>query len=263
MTSDHNRAFWDERVPIHTASDFYDVEGFKAGREPLQDFELGDLGDVSGLSLVHLQCHFGLDTLSWARRGARVTGLDFSAPAIEAARGLAADIGVEADFVCADVYDAPAALGGRSFDVVYVNVGAINWLPDIRRWAEVVSALLNPGGVLYMKEVHPFSWVFGDDELTVENDYFAHRSDYDEPGTYTDPDARTVHNRTEEWQHPLGDVINALIAAGLTLELLGEHDHQAYRQWPFMEKDAGVYRMPAGTPRLPLMYSLRARKPAI
>ena len=263
MTSDHNRAFWDERVPIHTASDFYDVEGFKAGREPLQDFELGDLGDVTGLSLVHLQCHFGLDTLSWARRGARVTGLDFSAPAIEAARGLAADIGVEADFVCADVYDAPAALGGRSFDVVYVNVGAINWLPDIRRWAEVVSALLNPGGVLYMKEVHPFSWVFGDDELTVENDYFAHRSDYDEPGTYTDPDARTVHNRTEEWQHPLGDVINALIAAGLTLELLGEHDHQAYRQWPFMEKDAGVYRMPAGTPRLPLMYSLRARKPAI
>ena len=263
MTSDHNRSFWDERVPIHTASDFYDVEGFKAGREPLQDFELGDLGDVSGLSLVHLQCHFGLDTLSWARRGARVTGLDFSAPAIEAARGLAADIGVEADFVCADVYDAPAALGGRSFDVVYVNVGAINWLPDIRRWAEVVSALLKPGGVLYMKEVHPFSWVFGDDELTVENDYFAHRSDYDEPGTYTDPDARTVHNRTEEWQHPLGDVINALIAAGLTLELLGEHDHQAYRQWPFMEKDAGVYRMPAGTPRLPLMYSLRARKPAI
>ena len=263
MTSDHNRAFWDERVPIHTASDFYDVEGFKAGREPLQDFELGDLGDVTGLSLVHLQCHFGLDTLSWARHGARVTGLDFSAPAIEAARGLAADIGVEADFICADVYDAPAALGGRSFDVVYVNVGAINWLPDIRRWAEVVSALLNPGGVLYMKEVHPFSWVFGDDELTVENDYFAHRSDYDEPGTYTDPDARTVHNRTEEWQHPLGEVINALIAAGLTLELLGEHDHQAYRQWPFMEKDAGVYRMPAGTPRLPLMYSLRARKPAI
>ncbi len=263
MTSDHNRAFWDERVPIHTASDFYDVEGFKAGREPLEDFELGDLGDVSGLALVHLQCHFGLDTLSWARHGARVTGLDFSAPAIEAARGLAADIGVEADFICADVYDAPAALGERSFDVVYVNVGAINWLPDIRRWAEVVSALLNPGGVLYMKEVHPFSWVFGDDELTVENDYFAHRSDYDEPGTYTDPDARTVHNRTEEWQHPLGEVINALIAAGLTLELLGEHDHQAYRQWPFMEKDAGVYRMPAGTPRLPLMYSLRARKPAI
>jgi SAM-dependent methyltransferase len=204
VTSEQNRAFWDERVPIHTAGDFYDVEGFKAGREPLEAFELEDLGDVSGRSLVHLQCHFGLDTLSWARHGARVTGLDFSPPAIEAARRLAADIGVEADFVCANVYDAPEALGDRRFDVVYVNVGAINWLPDIRRWAEVVGILLTPGGVLYMKEVHPFSWVFGDDDLTVENDYFAHRSDYDDPGTYTDPDAATFHNRTEEWQHPLG-----------------------------------------------------------
>ena len=263
MTSDLNRAFWDERVPIHTASEFYDVEGFKAGREPLEDFELEAVGDVSGRSLVHLQCHFGRDTLSWARHGARVTGLDFSAPAIEAARALAADIGVEADFVCADVYDAPGVIGGRSFEIVYVNVGAINWLPDIRRWAEVVAGLLKPGGVLYMKELHPFSWVFGDDDLTVENDYFAHRNDYDEAGTYADPDAPTVHNRTEEWQHPLGEVVNAVIGAGLALELLGEHDHQAHRQWPFMVRDGSVYRMPAGTPRLPLMYSLRARKPAI
>jgi SAM-dependent methyltransferase len=263
MTSDLNRAFWDERVPIHTASDFYDVEGFKAGREPLEDFELEELGHVSGRSLAHLQCHFGLDTLSWARHGARVTGLDFSAPAVEAARGLAAEIGVEADFVCADVYEAPAALGGRSFDIVYVNVGAINWLPDIRRWAGVVAELLHPEGVLYMKEAHPFSWVFGDDDLTVESDYFAHRNDYDEPGTYTDPDAPTVHNRTEEWQHPLGEVVNALIGAGLTLELLGEHGHTAWRRWPFMEKDGSVYRMPKGTPRLPLMCSLRARKSAI
>jgi SAM-dependent methyltransferase len=262
MTSDLNREFWDERVPIHTASDFYDVEGFKAGREPLQSFELEDLGDVSGRSLVHLQCHFGLDTLSLARHGARVTGLDFSGSAIEAARKLAAEIGVEADFVCADVYEAPEALGGRSFHIVYVNIGALNWLADIRRWAQVVGALLSPGGILYMKEVHPFSWVFGDDDLTVESDYFAHRNDYDEAGTYTDPDAETVHNRTEEWQHPLSEVVNALIGAGLTIELLGEHDHQAYPQWPFMVRDGFVYRMPEGIPRLPLMYTLRARKPA-
>ena len=259
MTSELNRRFWDERVPIHTASEFYDVEGFKAGREPLQEFELEDLGEVAGRTLVHLQCHFGLDTLSWARHGARVTGLDFSAPAVEAARELAGELGVDADFVCADVYDAPEALGGRRFDIAYVNVGAINWLPDIGRWAEVVRALLGPGGVLYMKEVHPFSWVFGERELTVESDYFAHRNDYDEPGTYTDPDAETVHNRTEEWQHPLGEVVNALIAAGLTLELLREHDHAVYRQWPFMRQEGSIYRMPEGTPRLPLMYSLRAR----
>jgi 2-polyprenyl-3-methyl-5-hydroxy-6-metoxy-1,4-benzoquinol methylase len=261
VASEINRAFWDERVPIHTASEFYDVEGFKAGRETLQGFELEALGDVSGRSLVHLQCHFGLDTLSWARHGARVTGLDFSAPAIEAASVLAADIGVEADFVCADVYDAVKVFDGRSFDIVYVNVGAINWLPDIRRWAGIVEALLEPGGVLFMKEVHPFSWVFSDDDLTVDSDYFEHRNHYDEPGTYTDPDAPTVHNQTEEWQHPLSEVVNAVIGAGLVLELLDEYDHQVYQQWPFMEKDGSVYRMPQGTPRLPLLYSLRARKP--
>ena len=185
---------------------------------------------------MHLQCHFGIDTLSWARHGARVTGLDFSAPAIEAARALALDIGVDADFVCADVYDAVEVLDRRRFDVVYVNLGAINWLPDIRRWAGIVEALLEPGGVLFMKEVHPFSWIFSDDDLTVDGDYFAHRNDYDEPGTYTDPEAPTVHNRTEEWQHPLSEVVNAVIGAGLVLESLEEYDHQVYQQWPFMEQ---------------------------
>ncbi len=259
--SDLNRAWWDERVPLHTASEFYDVESFKAGRDTLRPFEIEDLGNVNGRTLAHLQCHFGLDTLSWARHGARVSGLDFSAPAIEAARALAADIGVEADFVLADVYDAVAALGGRRFDIVYTNVGAINWLPDIRRWAEVVSELLAPGGVLYQTEAHPFSWVFADEDLTVEYDYFHHGNEFDDPGTYADLKAQTVHNRTEEWQHPLSDVVNAVIGAGLTLELLHEHDHALFSQWPFMERHGTTYRMPAGRPRLPLMYSLRARAP--
>jgi SAM-dependent methyltransferase len=259
--SELNRRFWDERVPIHTAGEFYDLGGFRAGRETLRPFEVEDVGDVTGRTLVHLQCHIGLDTLSWARHGARVTGLDFSAPAIQAARELAADLGVEAEFVTADVYEAVEALNARRFDVVYVNVGAINWLPDIRRWAGVVAALLEPGGVLYMTEVHPFSWVFGDNELTVEHDYFHHRNDWDEPGTYADPAAATVHNRTEEWQHPLGDVVSGLAGAGLALELLREHDYALYPQWPFLEEHDKVWRMPAGAPRLPLMYSLRARAP--
>ena len=259
--SELNRRFWDERVPLHTASDFYDVEGFREGRESLLPFELEDVGDVNGRSLVHLQCHFGLDTLSWARHGARVTGLDFSAPAIEAARGIAADTELAAEFVTADVYDAVEALGGRRFDIVYTNVGALNWLPDIPRWAEVVSRLIAPGGVLYQTEVHPFSWVFGDDETTLENDYFHHRNDYDDPGSYVDPNAPTVHNRTEEWQHPLGETLNAVIGAGLTLELLREHDFAIFPQWPFLDKDGDVYRMPPERPRLPLMYSLRARAP--
>jgi SAM-dependent methyltransferase len=258
--SDLNRAWWDERVPLHVASDFYDVEGFKAGASTLRPFELEEVGDVSGRSLVHLQCHFGLDTLSWARLGARVTGLDFSASAVEAARAVAADTGLDAGFVAASVYDAPAALGDRRFDVVYTGLGALNWLPDLQGWAEVVARLVAPGGFLYLSEFHPIADVFGDQDLTIEHDYF--QTDpllFDDPGTYADLEAQTDHNRTEEWVHPLGEVVSALIAAGLTIELLHEHDHTLFPRWPFLEKDGDTYRFPAGQPRLPLMYSLRAR----
>lgn len=258
--SDLNRRWWDERVPLHVASEFYDVEGFKAGGSTLRPFELEDVGDVAGRSLVHLQCHFGLDTLSWARRGARVTGLDFSTPAVEAARSLAADTGLDAEFVVASLYDAPAALGGRRFDIVYTGLGALNWLPDIRRWAQVVAELVEPDGLLYLSEFHPFTWVFGDDDLSIEHDYFQRESFvFEDPGTYADVEARTAHNRTEEWQHPLGNVVSAVIEAGLEVELLHEHDYTLFPRWPFLEERAGVYRHPEGRPRLPLMYSLRAR----
>ena len=130
-----NRASWDERVPIHVSGEFYDVAAFKAGEERLQPFEIAEVGDVAGKDLLHLQCHFGIDTLSWARRGARVTGLDFSGPAVEAASGLASDMGLEATFVQSDVYEAANATGGKAFDIVYTGRGALNWLPDIERWA--------------------------------------------------------------------------------------------------------------------------------
>jgi SAM-dependent methyltransferase len=257
--SELNRAWWNERVPLHVASDFYDVEGFKAGRTTLRPFELEEVGDVSGRSLVHLQCHFGLDTLSWARLGARVTGLDFSTPAVEAARSVAAETKLDGEFVTASVYDAPAALDGRRFDIVYTGLGALNWLPDIKGWAEVVAHLVAPGGFLYLSEFHPISAVFGDDDLTVENDYFQSEPFlYDEAGTYADLTARTEHNRTEEWEHTLGDVVSAVIDAGLAIELLHEHDYTLFPRWPLLEEHDHVYRMPGGKPRLPLMYSLRA-----
>jgi 2-polyprenyl-3-methyl-5-hydroxy-6-metoxy-1,4-benzoquinol methylase len=192
-----NRANWDERVPIHAAGEFYDVAGFKADQERLRSFEISEVGDVTGKELVHLQCHFGIETLSWARRGARVVGLDFSAPAIDEARGLAAELGLDADFVQSDVYEARSALGGRDFDVVYTGLGALNWLPVIRRWAGVVAALVRPGGFLYLSEFHPFSFVFEDDDLTAAHDYF-HNEDpevWDESGTYADLEAETIHNR--------------------------------------------------------------------
>lgn len=154
-----NRANWDERVPIHVEGEFYDVAGFLAGEERLRPFELAEMGDVGGKDLLHLQCHFGIDTLGWAGHGARVTGLDFSAPAVEAATKLASQLSLDASFVRANVYDAAEALEGRTSDVVYTGLGALNWLPDIERWAGVAEALIRPGGFLYLAEFHPFTWV--------------------------------------------------------------------------------------------------------
>ncbi|MGH3146782.1 MAG: class I SAM-dependent methyltransferase [Rubrobacter sp.] len=258
-----NRANWDERVPIHVSGEFYDVAAFKAGQERLQPFEIAEVGDVAGKDLLHLQCHFGIDTLSWARRGAYVTGLDFSAPAVDAARGLASDLGLDATFVRADVYEAVQATEGRTFDVVYTGRGALNWLPDLDRWARVVAALIRPGGFLYLTEFHPFTEVFGDDDLTVENDYFQDENPriWDEPGTYADFDADTEHNLTYEWNHTLGKVVSAVSAAGLHVELLGEYDYTMFPRWPILEKSGfDTYRLPEGAPRIPLMYSLRARR---
>lgn len=259
-----NRASWDERVPVHVDSDFYDAAGFVAGtHDPLRPFEMAELGDVDGLDLVHLQCHFGLDTLAWAKRGARVTGLDFSEPAIEAARAIATDADLEAEFVAADVYDAVAALGHRTFDVVYTGLGALIWLPDIVRWAGVVADLLDPGGVLYLAEFHPVSHVFGDEDRSIAHDYFdrgPHR--WDEDSTYASGATGFQHTVTVEWQHTIGDVLNAVISAGLVVESFHEHDHTLFPRWPdLVVGQGGRYELPAGTPRLPLMYSLRARRP--
>jgi SAM-dependent methyltransferase len=258
-----NREMWDERVPIHFASDFYDVERFVAGASTLRPFEVQELGDLSGRTLVHTQCHFGLDTLSLARAGARATGLDFSEPAVAAARELAARTGIEAEFVQANVYDAVDALGGRRFDVVYTGLGAINWLPDIEAWASTMAGLLAPGGTFYLAEFHPFSDVFADDDLTVAHPYFHDEPlVWDEPGTYADLEAQTSHNRSIEWTHGLGSVISALIAAGLRIELLHEHDYTLFPRWPTLRRELdGTYRFPDATPSLPLMYSLRAAGP--
>jgi SAM-dependent methyltransferase len=257
-----NRDMWDERVPIHVASELYDVEAFVAGRSSLRPFELAELPDVRGRTLVHPQCHFGEDTLSWARLGARVTGLDFSGEAVAAARTLAERCGLEADFVEANVYDAAEALGGRRFDIVYTGLGAINWLPDIERWAQVMASLVAPGGCLYLAEFHPFSHVFSDHGFDIEYSYFHDEPiDFPTAGTYADPSARTVHNRSFEWNHGLGAVVCAIIGAGLELEFLHEHDHTLFLRWPFLVGERGSFRLPDGLPSLPLMYSLRAVAP--
>lgn len=225
-----NRARWDERVPIHAAADFYGLDAFLAGRDALRDFELAEVGDVTGRTLLHLQCHIGLDTLSWARHGAaRVVGLDFSEPAVGTARGLARSLELppeRAAFVAADVYDAAQAVPDSAYDIVYTGLGALNWLPDITRWAEVAASVLAPGGFLYLAEFHPLTDCLDDETGSkVTYDYFSREAWVDDsPGTYADRDAVTVHNRSVEWQHPVGEVVSALAAAGLRIEFLHEHD---------------------------------------
>jgi SAM-dependent methyltransferase len=259
-----NRAWWDERVPHHVASELYDVDAFLAGASALRDFVVEEVGDVAGATLLHPQCHFGLDTLSWARRGARVTGLDFSAPAVAAARDLAARAGIDAEFVRGDVYDAPAVLGGRTFDVVFTGMGALNWLPDVERWARVMAALLAPGGRFYLAEGHPFADVFADDSLAVAHPYFKPEGFVweDEGGSYAAPGAPTTHNRTIEWSHGVGAVVSALAAAGLRVDWLHEHPFTFASRWPFLVREDHVFRLPDDIPALPLMYSLRATAPA-
>ena len=259
-----NQAFWDERVPIHVASDFYRVRQFLDGEEQLRDFELAEVGDVSGLTLFHPQCHFGQDTLSWARRGAAVVGLDFSPPAVEAARRLAVGAGIDdAEFVCAPVYDAVEAVGGRRFDVVYTGLGAVNWLPDIERWASVMAAVCRPGGTLYLAEFHPVSNALDDEvtepELRVRYPYFGHVwHDDAESGSYADLEAPTEHDETWERVWTLAEVLSAVAGAGFRIEWLHEHDTTLYPQFPFLEERDGRFRLPEGMPSIPLMYSVRA-----
>lgn len=258
-----NRLAWDERVPLHVGSAFYDTETFLAGRSSLRAFERDEVGAVDGKTLLHLQCHFGQDTLSWAREGARVTGLDFSEPAVEQARRLATEAGIDAEFVVANVYDAAEAVGGRTFDVVYTGLGALVWLPDIARWAAACSSLVAPGGFLYLAEFHPIIDVFDDDELEVVEPYFGVEARrWDTPGSYVDHEAATEHNTTWEWTHPISEVVTALIEVGLRLEFLHEHPMTLWQRFPFLERRGdGTFHLPAGQPSLPMLYSLRAAQP--
>lgn len=268
MTSDWldtNRANWEDRALIHATSRFYDLEGFRAGASTLRAFEPEEVGDVTDRRLLHLQCHLGQDTLSWARRGARVTGLDFSPTAIDTARTLAEETGLadRARFVVSDVYAATDTLAGERFDIVYTGVGALVWLPDLTRWARVVADLLVEGGFLYLAEFHPLTDLLGDDGRTVQHDYFHTDGEiYDDPHTYTDGPQLT-RTRSVQWQHPLGNVVTALAEAGLRLDFLHERENTLFRRYPVLERtETGEYRFPPGHPRLPQMYSLRATKPA-
>jgi SAM-dependent methyltransferase len=265
-----NLANWDDRVPIHRASTDYSADRFIDDPSHLSGvvaFDSARLGDVRGKKLLHLQCHFGRDTLSWASLGAEVTGIDFSGPAIEEARRLSEASGVPGRFIVSDVYEAPTRLP-EQFDIVYTGVGALCWLPDIRRWAEVVDAFLCPGGTFYIREGHPVLWALDyerpDDLLVLTLPYFETEEPTREEDekTYTDGEATLANPVTYGWNHGLGEIISALVEVGLVITGLEEHRTVEWQALPFMVKgDDGLWRLPSGEDRLPLMYTVTATKP--
>lgn len=263
-----NRANWDERVPVHLASPDYSAARFRdpAFLSDVVTFDRPRLGDLTGQRGLHLMCHLGTDTVSLARLGARMTGLDFSAPAVAAARDLARTAGVEVDFLEADVYDAVAVAGAGGYDLVYTGIGALCWLPDVARWARVVAGLLRPGGRLFLREGHPVLWSLddtrGDGLLALEYPYFeqAQPTVFDDDTTYVRTDARISASETHEWNHGLGEIVTAVLDAGLRLTGLVEHDTVPWDALPGLmapdERDE--WRLVDRPARLPGTYTLQA-----
>ncbi|MBN1137107.1 MAG: class I SAM-dependent methyltransferase [Anaerolineae bacterium] len=260
-----DQASWNRLAPLHARSAFYDVQGFKAGRISLLQIEREELGDVAGKSLLHLQCHFGMDTLSWARLGAQVTGVDYAESAIELARELGREIGLDARFICTSIYDLPEQLSD-TFDIVFTSYGVLCWLPDLARWGQVIAHFLKPGGVFYIVDGHPFACVFYNEKdatgLRVAYPYFEQATPEAYPcdGSYA-TDAE-LHYTSYEWPHSLSEIVNALLEAGLQIEFLHEFPYAAYQCLPFMVQGAdGWWRLPEGGESVPFLFSLKAIKP--
>ncbi|HVE93066.1 MAG TPA: class I SAM-dependent methyltransferase [Actinomycetota bacterium] len=259
---DANRLLWDARVPVHLAT-YGSVGTVRRGGLSIGPPAIDEIGPVEGKDLLHLQCHFGLDTISLARLGARVTGVDLSPESIRAARELAAELGVEAAFVEANVYDVPDVVPDR-FDYVFTSIGVLWWLPDLLRWAQVVASMLRPGGTFYICEIHPVasSLEVREGRFVLTHDYFGSGEPlrFETDRTYTDPDVEVEPNVEYGWEHPLSEVVNSLLQAGLRIEFLNEHPFSAYRNWPELEEDESGWRLP-GAPPAPLLFSLRATAP--
>jgi len=266
-----NRANWDERAPAHAASPDYQLQLFAEDPAHLSHvvrFDLPRLGDITGLRGVHLQCHIGTDTISLARLGARMTGLDFSPASIAEARALARRGNADVDFIESNVYDAVTALAAEQFDLVFTGIGALCWLPDIRRWAGVVAALLRPGGRLFIREGHPMLWAIADtasadDKLVVEYPYFetAEPLVFDEGGTYVETDVDFSTTTSHSWNHGLGEIITALLDCGLGITQFVEHDTVPWNALPgLMAKSDDEWILIDRPNRLAMSYTLQAVK---
>lgn len=255
-----NKTGWNQRTAFHKDSAFYDLEGFRAGKPALNSIELEDVGDVKGKSLLHLQCHFGMDTLDWARRGAKVTGLDFSEDAIAIAKNLSGELNLNAEFVCANVYDLEEHIK-EQFDIVFTSYGVIGWLPDLKTWARLIAGRLKPGGLFYLAEFHPVVWMFDDNFEKIAYAYDNQGVIETElSGTYADRNA-PINGKEYGWNHSLSEVVTALLEAGLELT--------SFREWMYSPHPCFNNVVPAGEEKwvikglegkIPMVYSLKARK---
>jgi len=255
-----NKATWNQKVDYHVDSDFYAMEAFLNGKSTLNDIELRLLGDVTGKKILHLQCHFGQDTLSLARMGAKATGMDLSDKAIAKARELNEQLHLDATFVCSDVYDLPNQLEGE-FDIVFTSYGTIGWLPDLDKWAKVIHHFLKPGGKFVFAEFHPVVWMFDYDFTKIEYDYFNTETIIEtNSGTYADNDA-PIKNESVNWNHPLSEVFQSLIKNRLEINTFEEYDYSPYSCFNEVEEfEPNKFRIKHLDNKIPMVYAIVATK---
>lgn len=256
-----NKTTWNEKVKIHSESKMYNLEEFKKGKSSLMPYELNALGNVRGKSLLHLQCHFGQDTLSWAREGADCVGVDLSDEGIKLAKQLNTELSLNSEFICCNVLDTSNFIE-RTFDIVFTSYGVIGWLPDLKPWAKMIAERLKPGGIFYIVEFHPILWMYDYSSVASGLKYHYNRTEviYDEyKGTYADQDA-DITSKEYAWNHGLGEVVNALIKAGLQIDYLNEHDESPYDVFPDLIKtETGLYKMKDQL--FPMVFEIKATKP--
>ena len=255
-----NKASWNSKTDTHMESEFYNMKGFLVGETSLKNIELNLLGDINGLRILHLQCHFGQDTLSLGRLGAHVTGVDLSDKAIDRARELALKTKIDANFICCDIYDLPKHLN-KEFDIIYTTYGTIGWLPDLNKWGKIISRFLKPGGRLIFAEFHPVVWMYDDEFSKIAYSYFNSGPIMEtETGTYAKRDANLTLKYIM-WNHSIGEVITSLTQNGIEVTSLKEYDYSPYNCFKFtIESEPGKFRIKHLGNKLPMVYSIEGRK---
>ncbi|PWI47395.1 SAM-dependent methyltransferase [Candidatus Heimdallarchaeota archaeon B3_Heim] len=264
-----NRKRWNELADVHFKSEYYNVEKFREGGVSISGLEVKEVGDVNGKNLLHLQCHFGKDSLSWARLGAQVTGVDFSGKAIELATQLSKEVGINATFIQSEIENLDQSeLPANSFDIVFTSHGAIYWLPELKKWAQQIVYYLKPGGFFYIAEGHPMAMIFDDeneDDFKVLYPYFhlAEPLEFDYDESYASGDVKIKNTKEYGWVHDLGYIVNNLIDAGLRIDFINEYPFVSWKMFPFLEEREGWWYLPEKYQKIPLTFTLKATKEEI